>query len=131
MVLGNIERLEIVVGRLDFGAFDHAEADRKENALKFFVGLANQVARADGALDAGKRKINLIARRGGLFRGGFDRRAASAASVASTCALSLFSSCPTTRFSSGGAGFSQLSVICESTPDFRPSQRIAHSFPGS
>ena len=47
MVLGNVERLEIVVGRLDFRPFDHAEADGKKNALEFFVGLADQVPRAD------------------------------------------------------------------------------------
>ena len=72
MVLGNVERLEIVVRRFDFRPFDHAEADREENALEFFVGLADQVARADRALDAGKRKIDLIARRRGLLRGRFD-----------------------------------------------------------
>ena len=62
MVLGNIERLEIVVRRLDFRPFDHAEADGEKNALQLFVGLPDQVARADRALDAGKRKIDLIAR---------------------------------------------------------------------
>ena len=67
MVLGNIERLEIVIGRLDFRPLDHAEADGEENALELFVGLANQVPRANRALDAGQRKINLIARGGRLF----------------------------------------------------------------
>ena len=59
MVLGNIQRFEIVVRRFDFRAFDHAEADREKNALQLFVCLADQVARADRALDAGKREIDL------------------------------------------------------------------------
>src|SRR5882724_4665682 len=40
----------------------------------------------------------------------------------STWARSSFSEAPTARFSSGVPGFSQLSVICVSTPDLRPSQ---------
>ena len=39
---------------------------------QLFVGLANQVARADRALDAGKREIDFVAELRGLFRGGFD-----------------------------------------------------------
>jgi hypothetical protein len=54
MMLRNIQRLEIVVGRFDFGSSDDAEADRAEDAQQFVVGLADQMARANAALDAGK-----------------------------------------------------------------------------
>ena len=63
MMLGNVERLKIVVRRFDFGSGDDAEANRGEDAQKFVVSLADQVARADGALDAGKRKVNFVASR--------------------------------------------------------------------
>src|ERR1700735_3846947 len=62
MMLGDVERLEIVVRRFALGPFHHAEADREENALQLFVRLANDVARADGPLDAWERKIDLVAR---------------------------------------------------------------------
>ena len=62
MMLGNIQRLEIVVGRLDFGPFDDAEAQRKKNPLDFGEGLPQQVARAEGADDAGQREIDVVAR---------------------------------------------------------------------
>ncbi len=71
MVLGNVQRLEIVVRRFDFGAFDDAEADGAKDALQLFVRLANHVARADCALDARQREINFVAELRGLFRGGF------------------------------------------------------------
>ena len=71
MVLGNVERLEIVVRRLDLGPFDDAEANREKYSLKLFVGLANYVARADRALDAGKREIDFIACLRSLIRSGF------------------------------------------------------------
>src|SRR5271170_4895014 len=67
MMLGNVERLEIVVRRFDFGAGDDAEADGGEDAQKFVVGLADQVARADRALDAGEREVNFVAGCGALF----------------------------------------------------------------
>jgi hypothetical protein len=67
MVLGNIQRFEVVVGCFNLGAFHHAESDRSKNAQKFFVGLPDQVTRADGAIDAGKRKINFFAGRRGRF----------------------------------------------------------------
>ena len=72
MMLGNVERLKIVVRRFDFGSGDDAEANRGEDAQKFVVSLADQVARADGALDAGKRKVNFVASLRGFFGRGLD-----------------------------------------------------------
>ena len=57
MVLGDIERFEIVVGRLDLRPFDHAKSDREEDAQQFVERLPDQVPRPDGALDARKRKV--------------------------------------------------------------------------
>src|SRR5579884_1810285 len=58
-----------------------------------------------------------------------DSSAARRASIcASTCARRSLSAAPTARFSSGGAGFSQLSVICVRTPDLRPSHASRKSF---
>ncbi len=57
-MFGNVERLEIVVGRFDLRAFDDTEAEREKNALDLFVGLADEMVRADGPLDAGKREID-------------------------------------------------------------------------
>ena len=78
MMLGNIQRFEVVVGRFDFGSRDHAETDCGEDAQKFVVGLADQVTRANSALDAGEGELNFVASRSGLFR----RRFFSAVSAA-------------------------------------------------
>jgi len=72
MVLGDVERFEVVVGRLDFRPFDYRESDGKENALELFVGLADQVAGANRALDARQGKIDLIARGGCAFCCSFE-----------------------------------------------------------
>ena len=72
MMFGNIQRLEVVVGRLDLRPLHHAEADGEENALQLFGGLANQVARPNRSLDAGKRKIDALARLRRVFGGGFN-----------------------------------------------------------
>src|SRR6267154_3320113 len=58
-----------------------------------------------------------------------DSMATRRASICdSTCARSSFRPAPTARFSSTVAGFSQLSVICVSTPDLRPSQASRNCF---
>src|SRR5882762_4982482 len=58
-----------------------------------------------------------------------DSMAARRASICdSTCARSSFREAPTARFNSSVAGFSQLSVICVSTPDLRPSQASRNCF---
>ncbi len=73
VMLGNVERFKVVVGRLDLRALDHAETDRGENPLKFFERLPDKVARAESALDPRKRKIDFVARRRRLFRRSFHR----------------------------------------------------------
>ena len=73
MMLGNVEGFEIVIGRFDLRAFDNAETNRGENSLKFFEGLADQMPRAESALDAGKREIDFVALGSGLFRRSFHR----------------------------------------------------------
>src|SRR6267378_2299343 len=58
-----------------------------------------------------------------------DSMAARRASICdSTCARSSFREAPTARFNSSVAGLSQLSVICVSTPDLRPSQASRNCF---
>src|SRR6266850_673147 len=54
---GNVEGFEIVIGCFDFGAFDDGEADGEENVFDFLEDLTDQVMRADGADDAGKREV--------------------------------------------------------------------------
>ncbi len=61
MMLGDVERLEVVVRRLDLGPLDNAEPDRKKNPLQLFVRLPDKVPRPDRPLDARKRKINAFA----------------------------------------------------------------------
>ncbi len=112
MVLGNIERLEIVVGRLDLGPFDHAEPDRKKNpqpARRMSAG-SSAACRSRAPRRAAKDRSDREPA-SDLFRDRFDflapfpqaspRRAPSACSV------------PARRpsFSSFGAGFSQLSPM--------------------
>src|SRR5439155_9854710 len=58
MKLRDIQRLEIVVRRFDFGAFDDREADGEENVFDFLEDLADQVMGADGANDAGKGQVD-------------------------------------------------------------------------
>src|SRR6266404_2490275 len=72
MEFRNVERFEVVVRRFDFGAFDDGEADGEENVLDFLEDLADQVARADGANDAGEREVHTIASECGFFRSSFD-----------------------------------------------------------
>src|SRR6266850_1351334 len=57
MEFGNVERFEVVIGRLDFRAFDDGEADGEEDVLDFLEDLADQVTRADGAEDAGEGTV--------------------------------------------------------------------------
>ena len=76
MMFGNVERLEIVVRRLDFGPFHHAEAEREENALDFLECLANQVARADGRARLREAKDRLSRAAAACLGGRFDFAAA-------------------------------------------------------
>ena len=76
MVLGNVERFEIVVRRFDFRAFDDREANREENVFDFLKNLANEVMRTDRADDTGKREVNAVFRARGCFGSGFDGSAA-------------------------------------------------------
>ncbi len=41
MKFRNVKRLEIVIGRFDFRAFDDGEADGEENILDFLEDLAD------------------------------------------------------------------------------------------
>ena len=120
-MLGNIERLEVVVRSFHLRPGDHRVAERKKNPLDLLEGLPQRMPRAKRANHARKREVFAFAR---------QRRLSAAASIAarrdssaaSTCALSALSACPTARFSSGFAGLSQFSVMRVSTPDLRPSQ---------
>ena len=75
MVLGNIERLEVVVGSFHLRPGDHGVAERKKNPLDFLEGLPQRMPRAERADHAGKRKVFALARKRRLFGRGFDRRA--------------------------------------------------------
>ncbi len=70
MMLGNVERLEVVVGRLDFGALDHAEAQRKEDTLDLRKCLPQQMTRTDRTVHSGQREIDPVA----VKRSGSRRR---------------------------------------------------------
>ncbi len=76
MEFRNVERLEIVVGRFDFGAFDDGEADGDEDVFDLLEDLTDQVMRADGACDAGEREVDVFACEGRLVGAGFDGLAA-------------------------------------------------------
>src|SRR5215472_2305812 len=71
MVLGNVERLEIVVSSFDFRAFNDRKAYRAENTIELFVSLSDKMLRAERAGDSGQREIESVARGSGLERGGF------------------------------------------------------------
>ncbi len=60
MKFRNVERLEVVVRRFNFRAFDNRKADGNENVFNFLKNLADQVMRTDGADHAGERKIDAI-----------------------------------------------------------------------
>ena len=72
MMLGNIQRLKVVVGRFNLRPLHHAEADREENALQLFGGLPDQVARSNCSLDTRKGKIDALARLRRCFGRRFD-----------------------------------------------------------
>jgi len=75
MEFGNIQGLEIVVRRFDFGAFDDGEADGEEDVFNFLEDLADQVMRADGRMTPGRerstrsRRARILRRRIRLQRG--------------------------------------------------------------
>jgi hypothetical protein len=75
MVLGNIERLEVVVGSFHLRPGHHRVAERKKNPLDFLERLPQRMPRAERADDAGKREIFALARDRRLFGRGFDLRA--------------------------------------------------------
>ena len=56
MVLGNVQRFEIVVRRLDFGAFDDREANGKEDIFDFLEDLADQVMEPIGRMTPGRER---------------------------------------------------------------------------
>jgi len=72
MMLGNIQRFEIVVRRFDFRAFDDRKADREEDVFDFLHHGANQVVCADRSNDAGERQVDAIFARGSYLLGRFD-----------------------------------------------------------
>src|SRR5580704_15677602 len=73
MVLGNIERLEIVVGSLHLRPGDHRIAERKKNPLDFLERLSQRVPRAERARDSRKRNVFALAGKRRLFARGFNR----------------------------------------------------------
>jgi hypothetical protein len=66
MKFGDVEGLEIVVRRFNFGAFDDGEADGDEDVFDLLEDLADEVVRADGALDTGEREIDVFVGEGCL-----------------------------------------------------------------
>src|SRR5580692_4638849 len=76
MEFGNVKRLEIVIGRFDFGAFDDGEADGDEDVFDLLEDLADEVMRAGGTFDAREREVDVVVREGGLVGAGFNGLAA-------------------------------------------------------
>src|SRR5207249_10393580 len=57
MKFRDIQRLEIVVRRFDFRAFDDGKTDGEKDVFDFLKNLADQVMGADGANDAGEGEV--------------------------------------------------------------------------
>src|ERR1700731_473884 len=76
MEFGNVQGFEIVIRRFNFGAFDDGEADGEENVFDFLKDLADQVMRADGAVNPGEREVDALSCEGGFFGPGLDGCAA-------------------------------------------------------
>ena len=94
MMFGNVEGLEIVVRRLDSGPSTTLKPI--ERKMRWSSSNVWRIRwRADGALYAGKRQIDFVARRQRLVRQPFPFHALSSRKN-SMWALSLFSSWPTT-----------------------------------
>src|SRR6185437_3863581 len=72
MVLGDVERLEIVVSGFNFRTFDDRKTNRSEDAIQLFVSLADEMLRAERTRDSGKREIEAVARGCCFERGGFS-----------------------------------------------------------
>jgi hypothetical protein len=53
MEFRNIQRLEVVIGGLDFRTFDNREAYGNEDVFDFLKDLADEMARANGPRSAG------------------------------------------------------------------------------
>ena len=60
MELRNIQRLEVVVRRFDFGTFDDRETNGEEDVFDFLEDLADEMVRADGANYAGEGEIDFF-----------------------------------------------------------------------
>ncbi len=69
MVLGDVERLEIVVRRLDLRPLHHRVAEREENPLDLLERLLQWMPRADRPHDPGQGKVQAIPLPGGSLDG--------------------------------------------------------------
>ena len=67
MVLGNIERLEIVVGSFHLRPGNHGIAERKKNPFDLLKRLPQRVPRAERTHHAGKREVFAFALERRLF----------------------------------------------------------------
>src|ERR1700758_352973 len=70
MMFRDIQRLEIVIRRLDFTAFHDGKTKRKKDSLDLFECLPYQVPRANRPNNAGQREVNALAGKGCAFRCG-------------------------------------------------------------
>ncbi len=74
MVLRNIQRFKVVVGRFDFRPGNCRVAQRKENPLQLRNRLPQDVRRADAGRDARQGQIFALAQQSSLLSGGFHLR---------------------------------------------------------
>jgi hypothetical protein len=72
VVLGNIQRFEIVVRRFDFRAFDDGKADGKKDVFNFLHHRADQMVRANRTNHAREREVDAIFCRGSYLLGHLD-----------------------------------------------------------
>ena len=130
MVLGNVERLEVVVRRLDFRPFDHRVAERKKNPLDFLERLPQQDAASRAGASRPARKDRSRSRASAAASAAASTApAAIRQGRASMCACSSLRACPTARFRFGWGRLSQFSVMRVSRAGFAAEPSVAQFFP--
>src|SRR5258708_38530373 len=72
MEFWDVQRLEVVIRRFNFRAFDYGKADGEEDIFALLKDFTNQVMRANGADDSGEGEVDALASAGGFAGAGFD-----------------------------------------------------------
>ena len=121
-----VERVEVVVDRLDLGPLGDREAQADEDVLDLAARLGEQVQPADGLRRvAGQRDVDAVGGQARVELGGLQRRPARASTSASSAWRAWLAALPTLPRSSGASSATPRSRLGSSA--LRPRWRTRAS----